>query len=121
MSIKNAQKKVDPCKQYTNYDIGLLITAMGQLPSCINLDSGDSILTQVCKSCQVIYPTMHKLSYLHPDSDGQYEWGNPRVPVYPIGLMSRNVGGDYEAIYFYKDGDVIVVDKLVNYLFHMDG
>ena len=128
-TISGIRQQLDPCKQYTHCDVKDMVIAMGRLPKCIDLNRPDSLMSQVMTACNIIDPMPHVFMPV-VDKDGAYEWvhtlstgaiTNRAIPIYAIGVMSRVVGGDYQAIYFYADGTIIVIDKWHNYLFHMDG
>ena len=121
-TIRHVRQQLDPCKKFVGHDPNLLLSAMGTLPKCLFVQSTASFLDQVCKACDIIFPEMHNIGpYISIDADGQYQYGEDKGVVYPIGVMSRIHNGDYEAIYFYANGDVIVVQRSNNYRLHMDG
>lgn len=130
LTISGIRQDLDPCKQYQHCEVRDMVIAMGRLPKCIDLNSPDSLISQVMTACSIIDPMPH---IFLPDitKDGSYEHVMPLSNVvigsaisytaHTIGVMSRLVGGDYQAIYFYADGTIVVVDKWHNYLFHMQG
>lgn len=116
--IKNIRQQLDPCKQYTHCELRHMVIAMGRLPKCIDLNNPYKLISQVMTACNIIDPINHKF-LPEVNSDGIWEQGT--TTHYAIGVMSRMVGGDYEAIYFYANGTIVVIDKWDNYYFHMDG
>lgn len=118
-SIKDVRKVLDPCKQFTQFDMPLLVTAMGLLPRCIDWDSYSSLLVQVVKACGLINLVSYKVIW-DIDKDGSYQLSDHSIK-YAIGVMSRYCNGDYQAIYFYAGGDVIVVDRSDQFQLQMDG
>ncbi|WJM94042.1 hypothetical protein QDY63_14595 [Pseudomonas brenneri] len=128
--ISGIKQQLDPCKQYTHCDVKDMVIAMGRLPKCIDLSSPNSLISQVMTACNIIDPMPH-IFLQEVGVFGTWELVTPlsnvvigssiKQEVYAIGVMSRFVGGDYQAIYFYADGTIIVIDKWHNYLFHMDG
>jgi hypothetical protein len=119
--LTDVQKQVDPCKQFTNYDVGLLLTAMGQLPNCINLNGDDSLLFQMTEVCNVVTAVCeYELKGVEVDRKGTH-FIRGVGEVFAIGLMSRVSNGDYEAIYYYADGMVIVEDRAKIFRFYMKG
>lgn len=115
----NIRKAVDPCKQFTQFDVPLLVTAMGLLPRCIDWDSDSSLLVQVVQACGLVNLISYKVIW-DIDKDGSYQLRDHSIK-YAIGVMSRYCNGDYQAIYFYPGGDVIVVDRSDQFQFQMDG
>lgn len=132
ISISGIRQDLDPSKQYQHCEIGHVIIAMGRLPKCIDLNRPDSLISQVMTACSINSFDLIKHVF-HPeiDKDGAYEHVHRlaammqgkkvATPIHAIGVMSRLVGGDYQAIYFYADGTIIVIDKWHNYKFHMEG
>jgi len=130
LTISNIRQVLDPCKQYMHCDGRHMVIAMGRLPKCIDLNRTESLISQVIAACNIIDPMPH---IFHPeiDKDGTFECVTPLSNVvigsaisytaFAIGVMSRLVSGGYEAIYFYADGTIIVIDRWHNYKFHMDG
>ncbi|MGF6139069.1 hypothetical protein [Pseudomonas laurylsulfatiphila] len=130
LTISAIRQQLDPCKQYQHCELRDMIIAMGRLPKCLDLNRTDSLISQVMTACNINDPMQH-IFMGEIDNDGTYEFVQPLSTVvigatvkhliYSIGVISRNVGGDYQAIYFYADGTIIVIDKWHNYLFHMAG
>ena len=119
-TVSDIRQQLDPCKQYMQHAWEHLVIAMGQLPKCIDLNSPVSLISQVVMACSIPDPNNH--TFLSPmDNDGTWEAPFPQGTQHAIGVYSRLVGGDYQAIYFYTDGTIIVIDKWNNYKFHMDG
>ena len=132
-TISGIRLQLDPCKQYQHCELKDMVIAMGKLPSCIDLNNPKSLIHQVVAACNIVDPRNHL--FVHDiDKDGC--WSkidinilNKAVGVgsshyeshYAIGVMSRDIGGDYEAIYFYADGTIVVIGKWDNHIFHMDG
>lgn len=133
LTISGIRQQLDPCKQYQHCELRNMVIAMGRLPKCIDLASSNSLISQVMTACSIIDPMPH-IFINEVDKDGTWSKCDGVIKDretrlintyyelhYAIGVMSRLVGGDYQAIYFYADGTIIVVDKWHNYLFHMDG
>ena len=119
-ALRDIQKRVDPCKQFTNYDYGLLVTAMGLLPRCIDLNSDVALLAQVTEACNVMHVLDYQFKEAFVDNNGTHFLCGVGE-VFAIGVMSRMSKGDWEAIYFYKDGQVIVEDRGKLFRFYMKG
>lgn len=126
-TISGIRQQLDPCKQYTGCELQDMVIAMGRLPKCIDLNHPHSLISQVITACGILDP-MSNIFIPEVDKDGAWDLRHTLASdtykttiVYAIGVMSRLVGGDYQAIYYYADGTIIVVDKWHNYLFHMQG
>ena len=120
MSIKDIRTQLDPCKQYMHCEMKHLVIAMGQLPKCIDLNYPANLISQVMTACGIMDPT-HHIFLPEVNKDGTWASELTCELRYAFAVMSRVVAGDYQAIYFYADGTIIVIDKWHNYLFHMDG
>jgi len=123
LTISGIRQDLDPCKQYQHCEVRDMVIAMGRLPKCIDLNRPDSLISQVMTACNIIDPMPH-IFLPEVDKDGMWEMTYTPCTstyMYSIGVMSRSVGGDYQAIYFYAAGTIIVIDKWHNYLFHMAG
>ncbi len=132
-TISGIRLQLDPCKQYQHCELKDMVIAMGKLPSCIDLNNPKSLIHQVVAVCNIVDPRNH-LFLPEVDKDGTWLYFDFKVLDrdtrltktnyelrHAIGVMSRNVGGDYEAIYFYADGTIVVIGKWDNHIFHMDG
>lgn len=129
-TISGIRLQLDPCKQYQHCELRDMVIAMGKLPSCIDLNNPKSLIHQVVAVCNIVDPRNH-LFLSEIDKDGTWEkvttlsnvvtGSSIKHIVYAIGVISRDVGGDYEAIYFYADGTIVVIGKWDNHIFHMDG
>lgn len=129
-TISGIRLQLDPCKQYQHCELKDMVIAMGKLPSCIDLNNPKSLIHQVVAVCNIVDPRNH-LFLSEIDKDGTWEkvttlsnvviGSSIKHIVYAIGVISRDVGGDYEAIYFYADGTIVVIGKWDNHIFHMDG
>lgn len=135
-TISGIRLQLDPCKKYQHCELKDMVIAMGKLPSCIDLNSPKSLINQVVAACNIVDTRNHLFLY-EVDKYGSWQAEKLQQEIFgcalrgeptkywdirhAIGVMSRNVGGDYEAIYFYADGTIVVIGKWDNHIFHMDG
>lgn len=70
MTVTNATRKLDPCGQYKEHKLEDLVLACGILPTHIDENNPESLMTQVARICNTV-PEQHLIrEAIHMDEDG---------------------------------------------------
>lgn len=108
MTVTNATRKLDPCGQYKEYKLVDLVLACGILPTHIDENNPESLMTQVARICNTV-PEQHLVrEAIHMDEDGVVYGDDQSIKYFPLAAITRNVGERFEELFIHNGGQVIV-------------
>ena len=108
MTVTNATRKLDPCGQYKEHKLEDLVLACGILPTHIDENNPESLMTQVARICNTV-PEQHLIrEAIHMDEDGVVYGDDQSIKYFPLAAITRNVGERFEELFIHNGGQVIV-------------